>query len=63
MSAPRTAADVATVGSVASAGTSWVASANEIVSLIAGCIAIIAGLFAIHRHLKSINRDKRDGNA
>jgi len=58
MSAPKSAADVATVGSVAAAGTSWVASANEIISLIAGCVAIVAGVFAVYRHFLLIKRDR-----
>lgn len=54
MSASKTAADAATVGSVAAAGTSWLASANEVISFIAGCIAIVAGLFAVYSHVITI---------
>ena len=50
------AADVAAVGSVTAAGTSWLSHANEIISLVAGCIAIVAGVFAIAVHYKNLRR-------
>lgn len=50
------AADAAAVGSVTAAGASWLSSANEIISLVAGCIAIVAGVFAIAVHYKNLRR-------
>ncbi len=50
------AADVAAVGSVSAAGASWLSHANEIISMIAGVIAIIAGLFAIAVHFRNLRR-------
>lgn len=52
------AADVAAVGSVTAAGTSWLSHANEIISLVAGCIAIVAGIFAICVHYRNLQRLK-----
>jgi hypothetical protein len=61
MSFSHRAADAAAAGSVAAAGTSWLSHANEFISLLAGCIAIVAGLFAIAVHLRTLRgqRDKR----
>jgi hypothetical protein len=61
MSVSQRAADTAAAGSVAAAGASWMSHANEIVSFLAGCIAIVAGLFAIAVHLRTLRgqRDKR----
>ena len=52
---PR-AADAAAAGSVAAAGASWLSHANEIISLVAGLIAIVAGCFAIAVHFKKLRR-------
>lgn len=49
-------ADVAAAGSVTAAGVSWLSQANEIISLIAGLIAIAAGMFAIAVHLKNLRK-------
>lgn len=48
------AADFATASSVAAAGTSWLSGANEIVTFIAGIIAIVAGCFAIAVHFRTL---------
>lgn len=48
--------DVAAAGSVTAASVSWLAQANEIISLVAGIIAIAAGLFAIAVHLKNLKK-------
>jgi hypothetical protein len=48
--------DVAAAGSVTAASVSWMTQANEIISLIAGLIAIAAGLFAIAVHLKNLRK-------
>lgn len=50
------AADAAAAGSVAAAGASWLSHANEIISMIAGMVAIIAGCFAIAVHFKNLRR-------
>jgi hypothetical protein len=50
------AAEAAAPVSIAAAGTSWFASANEIVSFVASGIAIVAGVFAIAVHLKNLRR-------
>lgn len=47
-------ADIAAGVSIAAAGTSWFSSANEIVTFIAGVIAIIVGLFAVVSHALTI---------
>lgn len=49
-------ADVAAAGSVTAAGVSWLSQANEIISLVAGLIAIAAGMFAIAVHLKNLRK-------
>lgn len=49
-------AAVATGTSVASASLAWITQANEIVSFIAGLVAIVAGLFAIAHYWKSIRK-------
>ena len=48
--------DVAAAGSVTAASVSWLSQANEIISLIAGIIAIAAGLFAIAVHFKNLRK-------
>ena len=53
------AADAAAAGSVAAAGASWLSHANEIISLVAGLIAIIAGCFAIAVHFKNLRRSSQ----
>ena len=42
--APERVADVAAGASVAAASVSWISHANEIISLVAGLIAIAAGI-------------------
>jgi hypothetical protein len=59
MSAPQRAADAAAAGSIAAAGTSWLSNANEIVTLLAGLIAIVAGSFAIAVHIRSLRNSTR----
>ena len=54
MSAPQRASDAAVASSAVSAGVSWLSQANEIVSLLAGVIAICAGVFAIVVHALNI---------
>jgi hypothetical protein len=48
--------DVAAAGSVTAASVSWMTQANEIISLVAGLIAIAAGCFAIAVHLKNLKK-------
>ena len=48
--------DVAAAGSVTAASVSWMTQANEIISLVAGLIAIAAGLFAIAVHFKNLRK-------
>lgn len=48
--------DIAAAGSVTAASVSWMTQANEVISLIAGLIAIAAGLFAIAVHLKNLRK-------
>jgi len=50
------AADVAAAGSVTAASVSWFSQANEIITFIAGLIAIAAGCFAIAVHLKNLRK-------
>jgi hypothetical protein len=47
MSTPQKTADIATGVSVAAAGTSWIAQANEILSFIGTIVAILAGVGAL----------------
>jgi preprotein translocase subunit SecG len=54
-------ADIAAGVSIAAAGTSWLSSANEIITFIAGVTAIIVGLFAIISHALTI-REKIANN-
>lgn len=59
MSAPQNltrAAEAAAPVSIAAAGTSWLASANEVASFIASGIAIVAGIFAIAVHFKNLRK-------
>ena len=53
-------ADIAAGVSIAAAGTSWLSSANEIITFIAGIIAIIVGFFAVVSHALTI-REKLKG--
>lgn len=46
--------DVAATVSIGSAGYAWIGTANEIVQLIAGCVAIVAGIAAAWWHIKKI---------
>ena len=48
--------DVAAAGSVTAASVSWMTQANEIISLVAGLIAICAGCFAIAVHFKNLRK-------
>ncbi len=48
--------DIAAAGSVTAASVSWLSQANEIISLIAGLIAICAGCFAIAVHFKNLRK-------
>ena len=48
--------DVAAAGSVTAASVSWMTQANEIISLLAGLIAICAGCFAIAVHFKNLRK-------
>jgi hypothetical protein len=48
--------DIAAAGSVTAASVSWLSQANEIISLIAGLIAIAAGCFAIAVHFKNLRK-------
>lgn len=54
--APERVADVAAGASVTAASVSWISQANEIISLIAGLIAIAAGMFAIAVHYKNLKK-------
>jgi peptidoglycan biosynthesis protein MviN/MurJ (putative lipid II flippase) len=49
-------ADVAAGASVTAASVSWLSHANEIISLIAGLIAIAAGMFAIAVHYRNLKK-------
>jgi len=49
-------AAVATGTSIGSASVAWLAQANEWVSLIAGVVAIIAGIYAIAHYRKSMRK-------
>lgn len=51
-------ANVATGVSAASAATAWVTltQANQIVSIMAGLVAIVAGIYAILHYRKSLNK-------
>lgn len=49
-------ANVATGVSVTSTAVAWVAQANEIVSLIAGLVAIVAGIYAILHYRKALKK-------
>ncbi len=48
--------DIAAAGSVTAASVSWMTQANEIISLLAGLIAICAGCFAIAVHFKNLRK-------
>jgi hypothetical protein len=48
--------DVAAAGSVTAASVSWMTQANEVISLVAGLIAIAAGCFAIAVHFKNLRK-------
>jgi hypothetical protein len=48
--------DIAAAGSVTAASVSWLSQANEIISLVAGLIAICAGCFAIAVHFKNLRK-------
>ena len=48
--------DVAAAGSVTAASVSWMTQANEVISLLAGLIAICAGCFAIAVHFKNLRK-------
>ena len=48
--------DIAAAGSVTAASVSWLSQANEIISLIAGLIAIAAGCFAVAVHFKNLRK-------
>lgn len=54
--APERVADVAAGASVTAASVSWISQANEIISLIAGLIAIAAGMFAIAVHYRNLKK-------
>ena len=51
-------ANVATGVSAASAATAWITltQANQIVSIIAGCVAIVAGIYAIAHYRKHLRK-------
>jgi hypothetical protein len=51
------AGDIATAGSVAAAGASWIAQVNALMTLLATVIAIVAGCFAIAVHLKTLKKN------
>jgi len=44
------AADLAAAVSGAGAAVSWIATANDVLQLIATSVAIVAGIYAIHWH-------------
>lgn len=50
------AADAAAVVSGGSAITAWVATALPIVQLLAACVAIVAGGFAIAVHVRKLRK-------
>lgn len=57
MSGPvERAADAAAVGSIAAAGISKLVQWNQYIQLVAGVVAIVAGLFAIAVHWKRLTR-------
>lgn len=60
MSTAQRTADAAAASSAVSASVSWLSQANEIVSLIAGLIAICAGVFAMVIHALNIRDKIRD---
>jgi hypothetical protein len=49
-------ANLAAGTSVAGATIAWVAQANEIASLIASIVAIVAGVFAIVHYVKALRK-------
>lgn len=56
-------ADAGVVTSVAAASVSWLTTANEVVQLIAGLVAIASGLAALWYYIKSnrrLNKQPRD---
>lgn len=59
-------ADLAAAGSAFLAGTAWVAELEPIITLAAGCVAIVAGAAAawyhIERALELRRRRKRDSD-
>lgn len=62
MSTPQRTADLAAGASVAAAGTSWIASANEYLTFGATIIAIVAGIFAIVNHFFTFRQNlKKQG--
>jgi hypothetical protein len=50
------AAHAAAILSSGSALTAWVATALPYVQLMAGCVAIVAGLFAIAVHVRKLRK-------
>lgn len=55
----QTIADGAAVGSAAFAGFSWIAPLNEVFTLIATLVAIIAGIYAIQWHRFRLQQGRR----
>lgn len=49
-------ANIAAGASVAGATTAWLTQANQVVSLIAGLVAIVAGIYAILHYRKSLRK-------
>ena len=52
-------ANVATVGSGASAGTAWFADVEPVVAFVAACFAVISGAFAIWYYIEKIRLTRK----
>ena len=55
------AGDIAAAGSAATAGWTWIATANEVLQLFATAVAIVAGVYAIVWHRVRI-KQVREGD-
>lgn len=54
------AGDIAALGSAATAGWTWIATANEVLQLVATAVAIVAGIYAIVWHRVRIEKIRRE---
>ena len=56
------AGDLAAAGSAGVASWTWIATANDVLQLIATCVAIVAGIYAVVWHRVRIAEVKRKNN-